>query len=278
MKAKLDRRNACVAVFCLLAGISAGWLGRASLVRAVRNTGDAADAKPKAARVIREKVAVADPGTERENERLRKRVAQLERQLERGRADLDRRVTDAVETAMEEVERNEDPRKRFQRRIEQMKKRDPEGFARMQQEREQRHRDRRAREQDRKDYLASLDVSRMSPAAKATHARLLEQIEKVERLGEQMRKAFDEMAENGTEEPEEQRRARMQEMREASETLRELYAAERANLLTETFVGEGYSSDEAADFASVIQTIFDSTSSRHGFGPPGAPPLNGPPR
>ena len=275
---KIDKRIACIATVCLLAGISAGWFGGAFFPRPVQNGDVDGDAKPKAGRVIREKVAVADPETERENERLRKRVAQLERQLEKGRKDLDKRVTDAVETAMVEVEQNEDPRRRFQRRIEQMKKRDPEGFARMQKEREQRHRDRREREQNRKDYLASLDTTKMSAMTKTTHEQLLAQIEKVEHLHEQMRKAFDEMTENGTEEPEEQRHARMQEMREASETLRELYAAERSNLLTETFVGEGYSADDAADFVTVIQTIYDSTSG-HGFGPPGGGrPHRGPPR
>lgn len=272
---KIDKRTACIMAVCLLAGISAGWFARVSLVRQVQPRDEGEDVKPKAGRVIREKVAVADPETERENERLRKRVVQLERQLERGRKDLDKRVTDAVETAIEEAERNEDPHRRFQRHIERMKKRDPEGFAQMQKEREQRHRERQSREQDRKEYLASLDVSKMSASTKATHEQLLAQIAKVERLHEQMRKAFDEMTENGTTEPEEQRRARIQEMHEATETLRELYAAERTNLLTETLVGEGYSAGDAADFVSVIQTIYDSTSGR-GFGPPGGRPHRGP--
>ncbi|MBO4288362.1 MAG: hypothetical protein J5985_09395 [Kiritimatiellae bacterium] len=270
---KIDKRIACVATVCLFAGISAGWFGRASLTRPSRND-DGGDTKPKAGRVIREKVAVADPETERENGRLRKRVAQLEQQLERGRKDLDKRVTDAVETAMEEVEQNEDPRRRVQRHFERMKKRDPEGFARMQKHREQMRKDHQERERDRKDYLASLDMSKMSATTKATHEQLLAQIEKVERLHEQMRKAFDEMTENGAGESEEQHRARMEEMHEASQTLRELYAAERSNLLTETFLSEGYSADDAADFVSVIQTIYDSTSSRRGFG---GPPRGGPP-
>ena len=226
-------------------------------------------------------VALADA------ESLRARVRELEKLLNEREASIAKLSADAARPKEETPPSPEDPqrwqrmRESFRERIERMKTEEPERYAEMQKRQEEFRERMRAANEERDNYLASVDTSHMTAEQKANHERLLAALKMRDSLGERMRPD----AENPL--TDEERQEFFNSMREIGSLMEQ----ERRYLLEET--GRAYGED-GATFAEYIQELMDYTSQWRGprqrgggrgprpdgggFGgpPPGGPPPGGP--
>ncbi len=108
---------------------------------------------------------------------------------------------------------------------------------------------------ERADFLTSLDTANMSEKQRVNHEKLLASVSRMNELRTAMS--------DGKGEVTEQMRT---EMHDLSHSVDDLYKEERSTLLEITGRNMGYNDDQAKTFASQIQTIYDSTSSRRGWG------------
>ena len=160
-------------------------------------------------------------------------------------------------------------------RMEEMKTRDPERYAQMTNRMAQWRSRSIANTQDRLDFFASLDTSRMTPQQRETHERLQELLVRREEL----MRTMDFTNESVTEAQREKARHEMHEL------MGQLHTAERAErdmLLRQAARNLGCNSATTKELVDTIKTIYDATQSwgggggrRHGGGggrPPPPPP------
>ena len=223
-------------------------------------------------------VALADAET------LRARVRELEKLLNEREASIAKLSADAARPqevpppapSGEEPPREQRQRESYRERMERMKTEEPERYAEMQKRQEEFRARMRAANEERDNYLSSVDTSRMTAEQKANHERLLAALKVRDALGDRMRPD----AENPL--TEEERQEFFNSMREIGPMMEQ----ERRYLLEET--GRTYGEDGAA-FAEYIQDLMDFTTPWRGpgrrgggrgprpdGGGPGGPPPGGP--
>jgi hypothetical protein len=108
---------------------------------------------------------------------------------------------------------------------------------------------------ERTDFLSSLDTANMNEKQRANHEKLLSSVSRMNELRTAMT--------DGKIEVTDQMRT---EMHDLSHSVDELYKEERSTLLEITGRNMGYNDKQSKEFAEQIQTIYDSTSSRRGWG------------
>lgn len=189
-----------------------------------------------------------DKVAEQEVLALRRRVAELEQAL--------------AARAEQPAQEPENPRRGGddrQRRMFEPRDETPEQLAERQQRRDEFRQRMEQRARDRADFLAAVDVKKMTDEQRANHEQLLATVDRVNALMAQM-------GEPGAERTQEMR----QEMGEAIASLGELYSAERAYLFEQTAKAVGYSGSDATAFVEHMQAIIDNTSMMPGgMGGPG---------
>ena len=270
-------------VLPLVAGAIAGYVVRGAIDAPVPVPQEAKDVAPSQPQVT----AIPDDATTSvalaDAESLRARVRELEKLLNDREASIARLSADAArpkeEPPAEEPPREQRPRESYRERMERMKTEEPERYAEMQKRQEEFRARMRAANEERDNYLASVDTSRMTAEQKANHERLLAALKMRDTLGERMRPD----AENPL--TEEERQEFFKSMRDIGPMMEQ----ERRYLLEET--GRTYGEDGAA-FAEYIQDLMDYTTPWRGpgrrgggrgpsgdgggRGGPGGPPPGGP--
>lgn len=109
---------------------------------------------------------------------------------------------------------------------------------------------------ERTDFLTSLDTANMNEKQRVNHEKLLASVSRMNELRTAMSN------------PEGETTPEMRtEMHDLSHSMEGLYKEERSTLLEITGRNMGYSDKQSKEFAEQIQTIYDSTSSRRGWGP-----------
>lgn len=183
-----------------------------------------------------------------ENVTLRRRLAEIESNVRGNEVDIE---TDPLEQPAETAAAIEPrpQREGFAQRMERMRTEDPEGYAAMQQRRQEFRERMERRVNDRNDFLAAVDTANMSAAQRENHEKLLEAVSRVNELVEQASQS-----EDGD------RRSLWREVGRVSRELNALYQEERRYLFEETARSAGYKGDEAASFANHLQMIIENTS------------------
>ena len=217
-------------------------------------------------------------------ESLRARVAQLEKLLDEREGNLARLASEAAQAQeaavakpAEETEapaRQQRPRESFRERMERMKTEEPERYAEMQKRQTEFRARMHADNEERGNFFASIDTTRMTADQKAGHEKLLAAIKMADAFMDRMRP--------DAEEPltDEERQAAFAAIREIGPLMEQ----ERRYILEE--VGREYGED-GAEFATYIQNVMDYTTPmprmgrgrgpRHGGpGGPGGPGGGGP--
>ena len=196
-------------------------------------------------RVVAESM-IADQGETATIAALRARVQELEAQVARRR---ERRAPTNEVARVRENRGNREP-SGMRELMDSFRQANPEGFnqasnffARIQRNRQEAH-------ESKLNFLASVDVSRMSDAARQTHENVQNLlVAREEILQELMSPDLDWSA----------RGEAMGRVRAVNEELQRENAAERANLLRETARVAGVSDELAEDFVSTVNGIISAT-------------------
>ena len=254
----MGRRNpGFLLVVVLLVGLGAGYCF--GLARG----GDDAPASANAEKPRAAKRPPADVGDAAILKALRARVADLERQLAAAREEGRAAATNAVASLVQGG--TPGPRMDPRAWMEDLKKNDPERYAQMT-NRFARFKQRlRERQRRNLDFLASVDTSTMSAAAKKTHAALQKAIalraELDERIGQE-----------GLSDDE--RRSLMERIMASERNLRGLRRAERSNLFAATATALGFEGDDVNEIVATLGEVVDATEG-HGGRHMGPPPHDG---
>ena len=221
--------------------------------------------EPIAEQKIRPKIS--DKGEEATVKALRARIAVLEQALAEKSASV--ATTNAVAAA---GENRWDP----QRRLEELKEKDPARYTQITNRMAQWRQRQFERAQSKLDFLSSVDTSRMSAGARKVHSDLQAAIVSQEELEQRLQDP------NLT--PDE-RKALDMEMHESRGRLADLSRRERNNLLGETARELGFSGEDAKTITSTIRDVIEATDAGwgghghhgRGHGPRGAggPPPGG---
>ena len=210
-------------------------------------------------------VPVEDPTLKSSAEALRLRVRDLEAALAERDAELARlRQEKEAEAASPRRFSRDD----FRKRMEQLKKENPEQYAEMEKHREEFLQRLEQQEQNRNNFLASINTQSMTDAQRENHEKLLATLAKLDALRTQ-REPF--RAEPGSE------ATFHQTMWESMRELGALYDQERVYLLEQAANAAGYQGDDAASFVEYIQQAVQSTTMPGGPGGPGGGPGGLPP-
>ncbi len=204
---------------------------------------------------VRVKQVAAPPTVDNaEIDRLRKRIDELESELAAqfaaGEVDLDAAVNKAVDKM---GVKTEPKRESFMERMARLKKENPQHYEAVVRHHEDYQRHRRLRAAEKADFFESIDLSSLTPQARDTHRRLLEQIEMVAR---QREKIDDWMHGPHTDEERSQNYSQLAKM---YGELRNLYEEERYNLLVSSVKSMGLNSRDVENFVADIQTIYNAT-------------------
>lgn len=214
----------------------------------------------------RPKAMIAEAGQDDTIATLRARIQELEAQ----QAFMgDAEVAESVVVAETAPQQRRNGFEGMRERMEQMKRDDPERYARMEQRRQQ-FLQRRAHEvQSKLDFFASIDTTGMSRKARENHEALQNLIAQREEL----------MAAVGQEDlSEEERHEQFMTLRETDREIWERNEMERETLLySMAEVLSGGSAADANEIVDTITEIYEATSNAGGFGgregpPPGPPP------
>ncbi len=153
-----------------------------------------------------------------------------------------------------------------------MKRERPKDYIQMTNNMAKARAERRAKVKDNLNFLASIDVSKFSEEATATHERLQELIARQEELNEKLNPLERENV------SEEERRKNFEEMMNIALEIGELNAAERDTLFRTVAEEMGCAEDDADTFVETLTDIIDATGGNFGgFGPRRTPPPR-PPR
>ena len=259
----------------LLAGAVAGYFVRSAIEAPVQE--GPKDIAPAASPTVSLPDA-ADSVARADVETLRARVRELEKLLNEREGDLARLASkseqkpEAAESG--EASGRQRPRESFRERMERMKTEEPERYAEMQ----KRHGEFRARlhadNEERGNFLASIDTSRMTEEQKAGHERLISIIQTLDA-------SMDKIGPGAEVQMTDEER---QEVFSAMRDVVPLMEQERQYILEE--VGKEYGEDGPA-FANYIEEIIANTTPLPRFGcgrggprpprgGPGGPPPGGP--
>ncbi len=265
----------------LAAGAVLGFVVRGAVERPVEVPEEAQVAAPKTAPTVTPPDA-ALAAAQANVESLRARVAQLEKLLDEREGNLARLASEAEKARataeeppaeaekVEEAARQRPPRESFRERMERMKNEEPERYAEMQKRQNEFRARMHADNEERGNFIASIDTSRMTAEQKAGHEKLIAAIQTADTLMDRMRPDSENPLSN------EERQAAFATMREIGPLMEQ----ERRYILEE--VGREYGEDGAA-FATYIQNVIDYTSPgprmNRGRGPRpgGGPPPGGAP-
>ena len=238
----------------LLAGVAIGYFVKDEPVSAEEPAASAAPVKK----------AVADKGEEASVKALRRRIAELERAL----AERDEKAEAAISNAVAEAAKirpPEPPRQNWRERMEELKKNNPEEYARRTNWWAQVRRTRSEQARDKIDFLSSVNTSQMSAGARKTHNELQELIARREDLEQQLQNP------NLTDD---ERGKLMGELHSSHHELMRLNGEERQNLIDEAARNMGFEGEDAQEVSATIQAVIEATDSgwggrrRHG-GPRG---------
>ncbi len=153
-----------------------------------------------------------------------------------------------------------------------MKRERPKDYIQMTNNMAKARAERRAKVKDNLNFLASIDVSKFSEEATATHERLQELIARQEELNEKLNPLERENV------SEEERRKNFEEMMNIALEIGELNAAERDTLFRTVAEEVGCAAEDADTFVETLTDIIDATGGNFGgFGPRRTPPPR-PPR
>ena len=270
-------------VLPLVAGAVVGYVVRGVMDAPVAVPDEARDITPPQQQVTAVPDDAATSVANADAETLRARVRELEKLLNEREASIAKLSADADRPQdappAEETPREQRPRESYRERMERMKTEEPERYAEMQKRQEEFRNRMRAANEERDNYLSSVDTSRMTAEQKAGHERLLAALKMRDSLGDRMR-------------PDSENPLTDEERQEFFNSMREigpLMEQERRYLLEET--GRAYGED-GASFAEYIQDLMDFTTPwrgprqrgggrgprNDGGGPggPGGPPPGGP--
>lgn len=158
----------------------------------------------------------------------------------------------ALQTSEEEPqERNRENRPSWEERMAQMKEEDPEGYAEMIKNREERQQRMQYNLAERTATFMDLDTSMMTEEELANHEKLVTMMAQVWEMSEQF---------NDPEAAPD--REAMREMWELSREVQPLMTAEREVMLKQLGAEVGYEGEDATAFAEYIDEIYDTTSMR----------------
>ena len=248
--------------FALLAGVAVGYF--------VREGGESPEKEGGPSVVRRERGGkVADGGDAATIRSLRRRIAELERRLAELSASAgEAPATNAVAVAQQPA-RPGGGRGGFNDWLERLKKSDPARYTQETNRFASWRRMRAERARSTLDFLASVDTSGMSAAARKTHADLQEAVARREELEDSLRR--EDLSP-------EQRQQLFQEMREVHRDLMRLNGEERANLISETAKALGFEGEDAKEVSATIQEVINATGGGFGFPHRGAHPPPPPPQ
>jgi hypothetical protein len=155
--------------------------------------------------------------------------------------------SDETPAEQERPERQE--RESFEDRMAKMKEEDPEGYAEMIQQRQERQESMRYNLAERTATFMDLDTSNMTEEERVNHEQLVERMANVWALTEQFQ------------DPEEQPdREVMRELFNEMREVRPLMDLERSVMFKQLGSDLGYEGDEAETFAAHVEEIIESTS------------------
>ena len=160
----------------------------------------------------------------------------------------------------------EPPRQNWRERMEELKKNNPEEYARRTNWWAQVRRTRSEQARDKIDFLSSVNTSQMSAGARKTHNELQELIARREDLEQQLQNP------NLTDD---ERGKLMGELHSTHRELMRLNGEERNNLFEETARNLGFEGEDAKDISATIQEVIRATDAGwggHHGGHRGSPP------
>lgn len=213
-------------------------------------------------------VTVEDPALKSSAEALRIRVHDLEDALAERDAELARLKQEKQAGAGSPG--RPPGRDDFRKRMEQLKKENPEQYAEMEKRREEFRQRLERQEQNRNDFFASINTQSMTDAQRENHEKLIAALAKIDALRAQREQA-------GAQPGSEADAALRQSMRDSMMELGALYEQERVYLLEQAASAAGYQGDDAANFVEYIQQAVQSTTMQGGPGGPGGVPGGPPP-
>ena len=199
---------------------------------------------------------ISDAGDAASVRALRLRVAELERLL----AEKESKSEVAISNAVAEAVKNrppEPPRGNWRERMEEMKKNNPEEYARRTNWWAQVRRNQAERARNKIDFLSSIDTSHMSAGARKTHDALQDLIAKREEIETRLQD------QNLSDE---ERGKLMGELHSTHHELMRLNGEERSNLFEETARNLGFEGEDAKEITATIQEVIRATDS--GWGGP----------
>lgn len=181
---------------------------------------------------------------------LRARVRELEAKLVQARDNDEELVSNTVER-LEVARRGRRPEGGPREWMADLQKRDPERFAQMTNDFARWRQDRRNQQTERASFLASVDTSRMSPAARKTHAAYQDLLARREAIEEKMHNMMDLS--------DEERREVFGEMASVNREMHETRSAERKVLLNEVARAVGLEGDAASELVQTIGEVYEAT-------------------
>lgn len=181
---------------------------------------------------------------------LRARVRELEAKLVQARDNDEVLVSNTVER-LEVARRGRRPEGGPREWMADLQKRDPERFAQMTNDFARWRQDRRNQQTERASFLASVDTSRMSPAARKTHAAYQDLLARREAIEEKMHNMMDLS--------DEERREVFGEMASVNREMHETRSAERKVLLNEVARAVGLEGDAASELVQTIGEVYEAT-------------------
>lgn len=233
--------------FALLAGVAVGYF--------VRESREGAPAPAAQVASVAKGGRIADVGDAASVKALRRRVAELERQLAEKRtavASVETPVTNATAAAAPER-----PRGNPKEWLEQLKANDPARYAQMTNRFANWRRQRAERTRSTLEFLSSIDTSHMSKKAKKTHAALQEMIARREEIEQQMHRE---------DISDEDRRRLFDEMRQTHGEMMRLNGEERQNLIAETAKTLGFEGEDVKTISDTILEVIRATDGGFGGG------------
>ena len=240
----------------LLAGVAIGYF--------VKDEPIAADEPAKAEEPVKRQVA--DKGEAASVKALRHRIAELEKAL----AEKDGKSEIAISNAVAEAVKNrppEPPRQNWRERMEELKKSNPEEYARRTNWWAQVRRNRSEQARNKIDFFSAIDTSHMSAGARKTHDALQDLIAKREEIEQRLQ------------DPnlsDEERGKLMGELHSSHHELMRLNGEERRNLIDEAARNMGFEGEDAKEVSATIREVIEATDSgwggwRHHGGHRGGP-------
>lgn len=205
-------------------------------------------------KVVAPKATLPDVGEASNLAALRARIRDLESQL----AAMKRGVSEGEKGESEVKVADNGPRRDGRaasgqsRRewVENLKKENPQAYTAMTNGIARANRERFERHQKKLDFLSTIDTSRMSPNARATHSELQNLIASRESMDDGL---------NWENMSDEELHAQMEKRRELEGAIARLSELERKNLIQETAKELGFQGENAKGFADTIQEIYDAT-------------------